>query len=184
MSTKPKHALQAAAIVLVFMMTASSIASATDLQTSGSPLQAQPVSLTPTHTVSAKVPVQTPQQTAEELRQQRLARQKTEARKRRARILAGKDGVAIIKLVASENKCTSQEIKMLLYVAKHESGYRVHARSRSGKYLGLFQLGPHLGSKAKRMDPAWNTKRAIRYMRGRYGSVAKAYRFKRAHGWY
>jgi len=93
-------------------------------------------------------------------------------------------GSVVIRSVAREMGCTSKEIEMLLYIAKHESGLRCNAVSRTGKYVGLFQLGPHLGTYEQRIDPNWNTRRAIKYMRGRYGSIARAYAFKRSHGWY
>jgi hypothetical protein len=33
-------------------------------------------------------------------------------------------------------------------------------------------------------DPYWNTKRAIKYMKGRYGGVLKAKAFWLSHHWY
>lgn len=96
------------------------------------------------------------------------------------------NGASIIREVAAQMGCTAAEINMLLYIAAHEAGpaLNVNAVSETGKYVGLFQLGPHLGTYSQRIDPYWNTARAIKYMRGRYGSIAAAYQFKRKNGWY
>ena len=96
----------------------------------------------------------------------------------------GSSGADIIRQVAAQHGCSGEETRMLLDIAHHESTHRVNAVSATGKYVGLFQLGPHLGSYEQRLDPYWNTARAIRYMRGRYGSIAAAYHFRNANNWY
>jgi len=94
------------------------------------------------------------------------------------------NGADIIRTVASQQGCTGEETQMLLEIARKESTLRPNAVSKTGKYVGLFQLGPHLGSYEERIDPYWNTARAIRYMRGRYGSISAAYSFRAKNNWY
>ena len=75
------------------------------------------------------------------------------------------------------------EVDALLWVAKRESNYHPTSVSRGGCY-GLFQLSRGMASGRPWKDPAWNTKRAIKYMKGRYGSVLKAKAFWQRHHWY
>lgn len=75
------------------------------------------------------------------------------------------------------------EVRALLWMAKRESTFHPRAVSRSGCY-GLFQLSGGMAHGHPWRDPTWNTKRAIRYMRGRYGGVLHAQRFWRSHHWY
>lgn len=89
--------------------------------------------------------------------------------------------IATIRKVAKSKHLSASETKALLKIAKMESGYRPTARNHSCK--GLFQLMTHF-SKRKWANPAWNTAKAIRYIRHRYGTVRKALRFHYAHGWY
>ena len=75
------------------------------------------------------------------------------------------------------------EIDALLWIAKRESNYHPTSVSRGGCY-GLFQLSRGMAAGHPWKDPAWNTKRAIKYMKGRYGSVPKAKAFWLRHHWY
>lgn len=96
------------------------------------------------------------------------------------------NGSAVIRRIGAEMGLSAAEIDMLLWIANKESniGSNPRAYDTSRKYLGLFQLGPHLGTVEQRLNDDWNTRRAIRYMVGRYGSVTKAYQFWRSNGWY
>lgn len=78
---------------------------------------------------------------------------------------------------------SKSEIDALLWVAKRESNYHPTSVSRGGCY-GLFQLSRGMAKGHPWKDPAWNTKRAIKYMRGRYGSVLRAKAFWASHHWY
>jgi len=75
-------------------------------------------------------------------------------------------------------------VKALLWICKRESNFRPKAKSKSGTYHGLFQLSKGIVKGHPWQDPTWNTKRAIKYMKGRYGSVLKAKAFWQAHHWY
>lgn len=75
-------------------------------------------------------------------------------------------------------------VKALLWICKRESNFRPRAKSKSGTYHGLFQLSKGIVRGHPWQDPTWNTKRAIKYMKGRYGSVLKAKAFWLKHHWY
>ena len=89
--------------------------------------------------------------------------------------------VKIIRTVAKAKHLSKSETKALLKIAKMESGYRRTARNHSCK--GLFQLKTNVG-KAKWASAKWNTAKAIKYIKHRYGSVHAALKFHYAHGWY
>lgn len=78
---------------------------------------------------------------------------------------------------------SSSEVNALLWIAKRESNYHPTSVSRGGCY-GLFQLSRGMASGHPWKDPAWNTKRAIKYMKGRYHGVLKAKAFWASHHWY
>lgn len=75
------------------------------------------------------------------------------------------------------------EIKALLWLAWRESRYHPTSHSRSG-YHGLFQLSPGMAHGKPWKDPEWNTRRAIKYMNGRYGGVLEAKAFWQENHWY
>jgi hypothetical protein len=75
------------------------------------------------------------------------------------------------------------EVDAMLWMAKRESNYHPWSESRSECH-GLFQLSKGMAHGHPWKDPAWNTKRAIKYMKGRYGGVLKAKAFWLAHHWY
>jgi hypothetical protein len=91
---------------------------------------------------------------------------------------------SIINEVAVSMGCTQREIDLLLKIAFKESSYRCNAVSPNGDCVGYFQLDSDKGTLAQRLDPYWNTEKAISYMRDRYGSIEKAYLFRVAHNWY
>lgn len=89
--------------------------------------------------------------------------------------------IKIIKAEAKKKKLSKAEISALLKICKRESGYRPTARNRSCK--GLFQLKTSY-PRSKWADPAWNTRKAIRYVKHRYGTWQKALRHSYRYGWY
>ncbi len=78
---------------------------------------------------------------------------------------------------------STNEISALMWICKRESGFHPSSHSRSG-YHGLFQLSKGMAHGHPWQNVAWNTKRAIKYMRGRYGGVLRAKAFWVAHHWY
>ncbi len=88
-----------------------------------------------------------------------------------------------IAKVGRERGLSQSEIDALLWIAKRESNYHPTSVSSGGCY-GLFQLSRGMAGGHPWKDAAWNTKRAIRYMKGRYGGVMKAKAFWMSHHWY
>ena len=91
---------------------------------------------------------------------------------------------AIIREVALINGCTQSEIDLLMKIADCESSFDPNAISPNGNCIGLFQLDSNKGPKSQRLDPRYNTAKAIEYMRARYKSIEGAYAFRVNNGWY
>lgn len=98
-----------------------------------------------------------------------------------AKGMSKKKVVAIIKSVAKAKHLSNSEISALLKICKRESTFRPTARNHSCK--GLFQLKTAYGYK-KWSNPAWNTRKAIRYIKHRYGSCRAALSHSYRYGWY
>lgn len=79
--------------------------------------------------------------------------------------------------------CSKAEVRALLWLAWRESRFHPTSHSRSNCH-GLFQLSKGMAHGKPWKNPVWNTKRAIKYMRGRYGGVLQAKRFWQSHHWY
>ena len=94
------------------------------------------------------------------------------------------DVQSIISETANSNGCTINEIDTLLEIARCESIFNILAVSPNGECVGLFQLDSNKGTYAQRLDPYWNTVKAIEYMNVRYGSIGAAYDFRKSHNWY
>lgn len=90
---------------------------------------------------------------------------------------------AIVAKVGRAKGLSKAEVRALLWVADRESNFHRRSVSRSGCY-GLFQLSRGMAHGHPWRSATWNTKRAIRYMRGRYGGVLHAKRFWLSHHWY
>jgi len=75
----------------------------------------------------------------------------------------------------------SKDIKEAMWIHHHEGG--PNSVNPSGCYGG-WQLSSGMAHGHKWWCPVWETKRAVKYMRGRYGSIHKAYLFKKSHDWY
>jgi hypothetical protein len=91
---------------------------------------------------------------------------------------------AVIKIIRAEAKkkhLKKADIAALLKICKRESGYRPGARNHSCK--GLFQLKTKFG-RSKWANAAWNTRKAIRYIKHRYGTARAALRHSNRYGWY
>jgi hypothetical protein len=90
----------------------------------------------------------------------------------------------IIAKTGRERGLSKAEIDALMWICKRESSFHPKSESRNGLYHGLFQLNKGMAHGRPWKDAAWNTRRAIKYMRGRYGSVLRAKAFWVAHHWY
>jgi Transglycosylase SLT domain len=101
--------------------------------------------------------------------------------KRPARKLTARQ---IIAKTGRERGLSKAEISALMWICRRESNFHPTSESRNGLYHGLFQLNRGMAGGHPWKDPAWNTKRAIKYMRGRYGGVMRAKAFWVAHHWY
>jgi hypothetical protein len=89
--------------------------------------------------------------------------------------------IRVIKIQAKKKHLKKAQITALLKLCKRESWYV--ARARTGSCKGLFQLKTHYGRK-KWANPAWNTRKAIRYIKHRYGTPKKALAHSYRYGWY
>ena len=89
--------------------------------------------------------------------------------------------IKIIKAEAKKSHLSNTQIAALLKIAKRESGYRAAAQNHSCK--GLFQLKTSFG-RSKWADAAWNTRRALRYIKHRYHTPTAALRHSNRYGWY
>lgn len=86
-----------------------------------------------------------------------------------------------ISKIAYSKKLSKAEVSALLWICKRESGF--HPTEVTGSCYGLFQLSSSM-VRGHPWKPLWNTTRAIRYMKGRYGGVLQAKSFWMAHHWY
>jgi soluble lytic murein transglycosylase-like protein len=89
----------------------------------------------------------------------------------------------LIAKLGHEAGLSNTEVDALLWIAKHESNFHPTSHSRSECH-GLFQLSAAMAHGRPWKDPTWNTKRGIRYMKGRYGGVLQAKSFWLKHHWY
>jgi len=89
--------------------------------------------------------------------------------------------VNIIKKIGRANHYGPKQRSALLKIAKRESGYTPTARTGSCK--GVFQLMTHFG-KSKWANARWNTRKAIKYIKHRYGTPRKALAHSYRYGWY
>ena len=89
--------------------------------------------------------------------------------------------IKTIETIAKAHHLGAADTSALLKICRMESGYRPTATNGSCK--GLFQLMTHF-PKSKWANPTWNTTKAIKYIKHRYGTPRAALRFHYAHGWY
>jgi hypothetical protein len=89
----------------------------------------------------------------------------------------------LITKIGHDSKLSAQQIAALLWIAKRESNYHPTSKSSSGCY-GLFQLSASMVRGQPWKDATWNTRRAIKYMKGRYGGPVQAKAFWTRHHWY
>ena len=90
---------------------------------------------------------------------------------------------AIIVKEAKAAHLSTANTAALLWIAKRESNYHAFS-SNHGKCLGVFQLSKAMCRGWNWYDPALNTRRAIRYIHGRYKTPLKAEAFWQRHHWY
>ncbi len=76
----------------------------------------------------------------------------------------------------------SLDVTAMKQIADYES--HDHASSHSKTCWGLFQLSTSMVKGHPWSDPTWNTKRALGYVKSRYGTPCKALAHIRKTGWY
>jgi hypothetical protein len=76
----------------------------------------------------------------------------------------------------------SLDVAAMKKIADYES--HDHAGSHSRSCWGLFQLSTAMVTGHPWSDPAWNTKRALRYVKARYDTPRKAWSHIMKAGWY
>lgn len=89
---------------------------------------------------------------------------------------------------ATLKKCglTKKERRLAMAIHHAEGGPNSVSKAKTAKLrcYGGWQLSWGMAHGHRWWCPVWSSKRAVRYMVGRYGSIAQAYYFKRANGWY
>ena len=76
----------------------------------------------------------------------------------------------------------SLDVTAMKQIADYES--HDHAASHSKTCWGLFQLSTSMVKGHPWSDPTWNTKRALRYVKSRYGTPCMALAHIKKTGWY
>jgi len=74
------------------------------------------------------------------------------------------------------------DVTAMKKIADYES--HDHPTSHSKSCWGLFQLSTSTVKGPPWSDPVWNTKRALTYVKGRYGNPVKAWAHIQKSGWY
>jgi hypothetical protein len=74
------------------------------------------------------------------------------------------------------------DVAAMKSIADYES--HDNPKCHSSKCWGLFQLSTSLVRNHPWADATWNTKRALRYVKSRYGTPRKAWTHIRKTGWY
>lgn len=89
----------------------------------------------------------------------------------------------LVAKVGRDSGLSKTEVAALLWMARRESNFHPNSES-SSECHGLFQLSKGMAHGKPWRDPVWNTKRAIKYMHGRYHGVLRAKAFWARHHWY
>ena len=93
---------------------------------------------------------------------------------------------AVQKVIRSEAKrahLSKADTEALLKIAWHESRYHCWEKS-SGGCWGLWQLSRSMCVGHEWWNPTWETRRALKYIRGRYHTPRRAWAHEVATGWY
>jgi hypothetical protein len=77
---------------------------------------------------------------------------------------------------------TAADVTAMRKIADYESHDNPKTHSRG--CWGLFQLSSSISLGHAWSDPSWNTRRALNYVRGRYGTPRKAWSHIQRTGWY
>jgi hypothetical protein len=77
---------------------------------------------------------------------------------------------------------TAADVMAMEKIADYES--HDHSTSHSRGCWGLFQLSTAMVKGHPWSDPAWNTRRALKYVKRRYGNPRKALAHIKKTGWY
>jgi hypothetical protein len=76
----------------------------------------------------------------------------------------------------------SSDVTAMKQIADYES--HDNPKSHSKTCWGLFQLSTKMVKGHDWSDPVWNTKRALKYVKSRYGTPRKALAHIKKTGWY
>ena len=88
----------------------------------------------------------------------------------------------LIRRLCASAGWSGTQADAMVEIARRESTFRPTATN--GRCFGLFQLSAGKVAGHDWTDPAWNTRRAIAYIRSRYGTPLHALAHHDAHGWY
>jgi hypothetical protein len=91
---------------------------------------------------------------------------------------------AAIRTEAKAAHYGTRNTAALLHLAWHESRWHNFSHSRRSECHGLFQLSKGMAHGHPWWQPRWNTRRAIYYIRHRYGTPARALAHSHRCGWY
>jgi hypothetical protein len=77
---------------------------------------------------------------------------------------------------------TPADVSAMKKIADYES--HDHTKGGDGHNYGLFQLSRSICKGKPWKDPVWNTKRALRYVKGRFKTPVLAWAHIKKTGWY
>jgi hypothetical protein len=93
-------------------------------------------------------------------------------------------GKARCKEILESLGLPKSEVDAALWICKRESSYNPKAVNKRYRCYGLYQLSWGMAKKIDWDDPVANTKRANKYVQGRYGSWKAAKRHWVKYHWY
>lgn len=94
---------------------------------------------------------------------------------------------AVIRHEAKRAHLGKADTAALVELARLESRFHATSKSRGGRCLGVMQLSRSMCRGHRWWEPAWNVRRAIRYVRyssHHYRTPRRALAFHRKRGWY
>jgi hypothetical protein len=77
---------------------------------------------------------------------------------------------------------TQADVVAMKKIADYES--HDHTKGWAGRNYGLFQLNRSICKGQPWRDPVWNTKRALKYVKGRFKTPVLAWAHIKKTGWY
>lgn len=91
---------------------------------------------------------------------------------------------SLIRSTAKAAHYGPKQTAALVTLAYRESSWHNWSRSSGGRCLGTFQLSRSMCVGRPWWKPGWNTRRAIRYIKHRYGKPTRALAHSYSRGWY